>query len=422
LFIPIGEVGSGNGEAGLIDLNDVDGLTYDPVNQIMYGTHRIEGKEPGTNDLFFQIDVATGKVIPEAMLNPADNKPVDYVIIPEVFDHEFAGSAYNVDDIAYNTYTKQLFALHSQSDYRLYTISELNPMTGELEAVIYDLRANIKGIGFSNFGELFGTTGKNDYPAENSNSFFYIDLIDSRTSQLNFIDPTNQHKEFEAFDCFTAYNDLALLLDVESQQSVNTGSTVTFLLTIFNQGDFPNTNITLTNYIPDGLTLADGNWMDIGDGKATHTFEGILKPGEDHIIRIAYVAEPGFEGQTLTNTAEISSSTYSPDATNILSPGLTAYPDAHLPDWDSRPDTENNETNVVDNELNGGGPNSVFLKVDDEDEDDHDIAVIQVEQDSCPINLVIPDGEISGHFQAQQEIDIQGYVKKSKTAVFDICQ
>jgi len=40
----------------------------------------------------------------------------------------------------------------------------------------------------------------------------------------------------------------------------------------------------------------------------------------------------------------------------------------------------------------------------------------------CPAYLVVPDGEMTGHFQAQNEIDIQGYVKKSETAVFNICK
>ena len=75
----------------------------------------------------------------------------------------------------------------------------------------------------------------------------------------------------------------------------------------------------------------------------------------------------------------------------------------------------------MDNELNGGGPNSFFLRDKDEDEDDHDIAIVEVPALPCPTYLVIPDEAISGYFHAQQEIDIRGYVKKSETAVFDIC-
>lgn len=172
LFTPIGEVGIGNGEAGLVELNDVKGLTYDPINQIMYGTHRSQSGGPGTNDLLFQIDVATGKVLPGAMHN-ANNDPVDYAAIPEIGNSSLAIEYYDVDDIAYNTYTGQFFVIQNQFPYRRGTITELNPLNGQVESVIYDILNDVKGIGFSNFGELFGTTGDNDYLVENSNSFFF---------------------------------------------------------------------------------------------------------------------------------------------------------------------------------------------------------------------------------------------------------
>jgi len=44
------------------------------------------------------------------------------------------------------------------------------------------------------------------------------------------------------------------------------------------------------------------------------------------------------------------------------------------PDLDSYPDDINNEVNVSDNEINAGGLNA------NQDEDDHDIAVIEVEE------------------------------------------
>jgi len=180
-----------------------------------------------------------------------------------------------------------------------------------------------------------------------------------------------------------------------------------------------------------------------------------------------------------------------------------------IPDWDSQPDNENNETNVVDNDLNGGGLNSIHHK----DEDDHDIALIQIQpvmltvnpelcgtqgsaeveilfsgvppfkykwidandnivrdistdfttlsisdlssgcytvtvsdklnqtstfevvvpslselggndncDNTCPEYLLVPEGEMYGNFKAREIIEIKGEVKKTKTAVFDICQ
>jgi len=418
LFNPIGEIGLGIGDKDLVNLDDVDGLTYDPINKIMYATHNVAGYGPGTNGLLFQIDIATGKVIPGAMLD-ANNNPVDYAIIPEIFDGEFGGNLYDVDDIAYNAYTDQLYAIQTQ-DGPAY-INQLDPLNGQILEVIYGPPYDdIEGLGFNSLGELFGTTGNNGSTFTSRNALINFDLVWAETTPLNSIDPTNQYVDFEAFDCSTAYNDLALLVETESNELVKIDSTVTFLLTIFNQGNFPNTNITITNYIPEGLILEDDNWIDIGDGKASYTFEGVLEPSENHTITITYTVEPGFDGQILTNTAEISSS-YLADINDVLS---FNYPTdfngnpTPLPDLDSQPDNENNETNIVDNEILGGGPNSI----DNKDEDDHDIAVIEVQEIPCPAYLIIPDEEISGHFKAQQEIEIRGCVNKTKTALFDICK
>jgi len=248
LFTPIGEVGIGNGDAGLIELNDVKGLTYDPINQIMYGTHRVPSGGPGTNDLLFQIDVANGQVVSGAMLD-AKNNSVDYAIIPEVFYASLGSDIYDVGDIAYNSYTGQLFA--NQTQYGFSTITELNPMNGKVEAIILALTDNdVEGIGFTYIGELYGTIGDNAYDVETRNSFIFIDLQTACTKTLNFIDPTDQHTNFEAFDCFTAYNDLALKIEVDpnTQQPINVGETVTFLITIYNQGKFSNSGCKLDRF------------------------------------------------------------------------------------------------------------------------------------------------------------------------------
>jgi len=429
-------------------------------------------------------------------------------VIPDVFDATGVCDIYNVDDIAYNVYTGKLIALHQEGEGML---SEINPLNSQIENIIFDLNVyDLEGLGFNYLGELFGTLGEIGGPI---NAFLYIDLYGGDADFINSIDPTDQYTDFEAFDCFTTYNDLALLLEVESQEQINNINTVTFQLTIFNQGNFPNTNISLTNYIPEGLILDDSNWMDTGDGNASYNFDGVLKPGEDHTITVTYLVKPGFEKQTLTNTAEISSS-YLPNTMDLLS---SYYPadfrgnPTPLPDWDSQPNNENNEINVVDNDLKGGGPNAL----QNQDEDDHDIALIQVQpvaltvnpelcgsadagsalveiifseaspftyewkdangsvihqgstndtiyqisnltsglytvtitdafnkkstfevvvpslseldgndncNNPCPEYLVVPEGEMYGNFKAREIIEIKGEVKKSQTALFDICE
>lgn len=393
LFKPIGEVGIGNGEAGLIDLNDVDGLTYDPINQIMYATHRVGGYGPGTNDLLFQIDVASGQVVRGAMLD-SNNNPVDYAVIPDVFDNSGIGEVYDVADIAYNSYRGWLFAIHNHDGCDA-IVSELNMRTGQIEAIIYDTPdADLGGLGFTYLGELYATSGKNGSTQRNSNTFIFIDLYAGSTTTLTFIDENRQYTDFGAFDCFTAYVDLALKMEVDPtiQQPVSIGEPVSFIITIYNQGDFDHTNITITNYIPDGLSLVDNNWTDLGNEQATYLISEILKPGENTNIAIQFTVNNDFIGQSITNAAEILSF-YHPIITDVNGNPIA------LPDWDSKPDNQNSELLIIDNEINGKGPNAN----QPEDEDDHDIAILQLNSLLANINIVpeLCDRTVSGSIQLE---------------------
>jgi len=515
-FNPYSTVGIGEGAYGNIFLDNIKGLTYDPVNEIMYAVHRIEGEGPGTNDVLFQIDVSTGGIIPVAMQDPNTGSPVDYVIVPEVFPPTDLPDFYDVDDIAYNPYTGQFFAVHNQFGIGGATISVLNPANGTIEALVYGIsdENDLEGIGFTSLGELYGTQGDMGLTEEERNNFLNIDLATGTTTLLGKIDPGDgkppvEKVDFEAFDCFTAYNDLALrmIVDPSTEQPVSQGNNVTFLITIFNQGVFANTDIQLINYIPTGLILSDSYWTDLNDGTAIYTYNKSLEPGTLIEIPISFIVDPNFTETSLTNTAEILTS-YNPQVVDTNGNLL------QMPDWDSWSNEWNEEFNVVDNEINGGGPNA------NQDEDDHDIALLQIQppvvennlpaiitvnselcntggsikieilstiappythkwfvddhmffegtianstlliddiysgiynititdalnristfevmvpllseldgnftcNNLCPAYLVVPNGEIFGHFRARNEIEIQGYIKQSKTALFDICR
>jgi len=384
-FTPIGNPGNANGEIGVILLDDIDGLTYDLVNQIMYATHRIGGLGAGTNDLLFQIDVANGKFVPGAMLDSNGN-PADYAIVEEVTDDTFGGDVYDVDDIAINPYTGELFAIQNQDGPS--TITQINPQTGKLISVVFDVEEDdLEGLGFTYLGELYATTGDNGVCVDDLigrsciNKFVYIDLVNSTTTILNSIDPTGIAVDFESFDCFTSFNDLALTnrLDASTPKVIAPGDQITFQLTVYNQGGFDNHEITLTDYIPEGLILDDINWTQSGN-KATRMINTVLKQGTSTTIPITFKIDENYEGTSIINAAEISSS-YNP---NINSPVAKRGERVLmlLPDIDSTPDGFNNEKNIVDNEISQGGPNSLA----NEDEDDHDIEEIAISS-ACAANI-----------------------------------
>jgi len=374
---------------GAITLDDIDGLTYDPVNMTLYGTHRINSGDIcdptlNTNDLLFQIDIATGKFVPNAMLQSDGLTPADYAIVQEFQDNTAqtdatlcpggvvgGGLVYDVDDIAYNPYTGELYAIQNQDGPGIITI--INPVDGRVENDIYDLdEDDIEGLGFTYLGELYATSGNNGTTGA-QNSFLYIDLTGPSTTVLEFPDPTGEDVDFESFDCLTAFNDLAIrkVLDPATTLPVYPGDMVTFLITVFNQGDFDNDSILITDYIPTGLTLTDPAWDPVpGTNSAVFTIESPVADGTDTTVSITFTIDPMFTGDTIANYAEISRS---------VNPGIT---DANgdplsLPDIDSQPDATNNEPgtgNEVDDEINGGGPNGT----PPEDEDDNDVAIIVV--------------------------------------------
>lgn len=205
LFTAIGNVGLATGILGEIELSDVDGLTYDSTNQIMYATHRIGFAGPGTNDLLFQIDVSTGAFVPGAMTDAVTGEAVDYAVVPAVFGG-FGGNVYDVDDIAYNPLTGELFALQNQDGPG--TLTELNTQTGELVRKVFDLPDDdVEGLGFNYLGELYGTTGDQGASLA-GNTFILIDFVTGITTKLPPIDPTGIEEDFESFDCFSVAKSL----------------------------------------------------------------------------------------------------------------------------------------------------------------------------------------------------------------------
>lgn len=380
VFNTINEFGTGNGEFGQIDLNDIDGLTYDPTNVVLYATHRISGTGPGTNDLLFLIDPGTGKVIKNAMLD-ANGNPADYAVIEEVIDETMVNNFYDVDDIAWDSNSQLLFALHKNNDANLITI--LDPYTGKLETVVRDfIEETMGGMTMTSYGKLLLTTqsASNEFCIING----LLDLTDPILPVENpycYADLSNQ--TFEAIDCIQAYNDLTLImeLDESSEEPVKIGSEITFLLAVYNQGDLDNEDITLVNYIPDGLTLSDPNWIDTGNGKAYTTINYTLSAVGSHApigptdtkVPITFIVNDDANGQTITNAAEIVSS-FNYDIVDAYGNPIP------LPDFDSFPDDiQGNDSEDCMN----CGPDW-----GNEIEDDYTFVSITVEQtDNLPILL-----------------------------------
>ena len=171
--------------------------------------------------------------------------------------------------------------------------------------------------------------------------------------------------------------DLALqkqLADGSNLAEVQPGDSVTFTITVTNQGDVDGTDITVTDYLPAfGLTLADAAWTDNGDGTAEITLAGPLAPGASTTVDISFTVDAGTAGQ-VDNWAEISAASPTDDAGAVIL-DESGNP---LADVDSTPNTDPDDdaqpvgpTDTTDDEIGEDGLNGG-------DEDDHDVAGVTI--------------------------------------------
>jgi len=148
--------------------------------------------------------------------------------------------------------------------------------------------------------------------------------------------------------------DLALIKRRAAGQSnlINYGQSVQFTITVYNQGTIPATNITVVDYIPNGLALNDADWTAFGPSEARIVVPGPLAVGASIDVPISLVVTPGaMAGVPILNVAEIVEAS---DGGGVV-----------RPDKDSTPDGNGgNDGNPIDDETGNG----------DNDEDDQDFA------------------------------------------------
>ncbi len=163
--------------------------------------------------------------------------------------------------------------------------------------------------------------------------------------------------------------DLALykqLADGSNFSAVSVGQEITFTLTLTNQGDVTASNITVVDYLPVGLTLADTDWAEQGNGTATTSVVGPLMPGNSATVDITFTVNADANG-VIDNWAEIGAATPIDIDGNVLT-----YPNGSiLVDIDSVADAENDDVFETDDDTTGNAPAGG-------DEDDHDRAQLTI--------------------------------------------
>ncbi len=172
--------GSGNGSLGIIDLIEVEGLSFDRADNTLFASVKVA--EPGM-DVLIKVNPQTGAHVPDAF-----GAGVDYVEIsgPGVFSI--------IEDIAINPRDGQMYGL-AREELGNDIFIRINKQDGNSEVVGATGIDILEGLGFDNKGNLFATPGFNTTPPSR---FFSMDLT---TGQANSIGEMVTSMDYEACDC-----------------------------------------------------------------------------------------------------------------------------------------------------------------------------------------------------------------------------
>ena len=145
------------------------------------------------------------------------------------------------------------------------------------------------------------------------------------------------------------------------------GEDVTFTIEVFNQGTVTAENIDVIDYLPEFVTLSSNDtngWT--GNGNTVTNTIASLAPGASTTINMVVTIVPDAMTGSYENGAEITDA----QDENGNTPN----------DVDSTPDTNPDNDTLVDDEINNGGG----------DEDDQDIAPIEICDDKAPELVGVP--------------------------------
>ena len=251
-------------------------------------------------------------------------------------------------------------------------IANIPAGSSEVVSISFTIDSDFQGTSIINFAEIsFATdtngSGVNTPDADSNADDTQDDFVggDNETGNNGGDEDDHDPAEIAVEQTF----DLALIntLSAGTPGSFTPGSTVTFDMTVSNQGTVDAYDIDVTNYIPAGLTLADPNWTIVGGNAVLLNEIPYLASGDDAVVSITYVIDESFQGNTITNWAEISFATDTDGGTT------------NTTDVDSEADGVNfnqtGETNdLADDNINNQNGNAGG------DEDDHDPVQISVDQ------------------------------------------
>ena len=228
------------------------------------------------------------------------------------------------------------------------------------------LRVDIEHLGGiqRNCAEICAMTSSDGRPCWGDDSV--ADNVPNNDGQVTNNAIHNENFDEDDHDCEEIYvippgaYDLALRKQpaIGQSLSVNPGDRLKFTIEIFNQGNEPLKQVQIVDYVPPQLELDDYNWFPgATPNSVVGMFNGTIQPGDSVKVDIWFRVKntPAVQGQQIRNYAEIMSAR---KVNGQLYVDVDSTPD----------DIIFNDGFIRDDEINGV----------DKDEDDQDIAVMQV--------------------------------------------
>ena len=253
------------GEFGNLTVADVDGISFDPATGVLYGVSR---RETGALlDVLIKIDPVTGKHI-----NNAFGTGVDYIKIPT---NTLTGTLYDVDDIAFDPITGDLYALANATAANPSILDRLiivDKGTGAVTDVGLITKStggdldDVEGLSFYGDGGLYASTGFASTPIADANKLYALDKQTAIATQVAVLGADATYNDYEAIAC---------------------------------QGGSLSTSSSTSNEVETSLSASIGDrvWADV-DG------DGVQDAGEPGLVGVEVCATPTAGGAALCHTTD----------------------------------------------------------------------------------------------------------------------
>jgi len=189
-FTIIGNIGSATGLSGTISINQVYGLAFEPIEKVLYATHRMQGQE---DDILVKINPQTGKIITQQMQDENFN-PVDYALIESstratVFPPP---PLTETTSIAYDPITTELYCM--QRSFDNIALCRINKLDGRLENVILDLSlTEMFAIASDVSNNLYST---NLYNLKEPSGLFTLNIDEGENVFMQYLQENKPEIEF----------------------------------------------------------------------------------------------------------------------------------------------------------------------------------------------------------------------------------